>query len=475
MTQPRPIIGRRLFGANGDRPLWRVALGVLLTLVVVHLVKSAYPHLFQQGPYAMALNNQFEVATWIAMEGLDRLINTLGVANHFKPAWAEEFQREFPVGDTVQVPLPTRFLPTRGLAYNPQPVVRKHTTVTMSNIVGVHFDIDSVEQALRVGRSKDWIRANLLNPAVEQIRQEIDSDAAQFAYQNCPNIAGVLGTNPTAYDTYSAAARRILVESACPQDRAEDGGWDVGAFVPPVVNQALKNASIGYFNPQNTLSRQWRAGIIAEADAATWYESMSLYDHTAGTLANAAGITVKTASNSGDTTLVVNCTTGDTFNQGDVYAIGGRYFVNPMTRRKANAARNFQFVVTAPATGASSAATLSIYPAILGPGDPYQNIDTLPAVNDTLTLFPGTSSPSAKAGKQGLFIHPNAYMIVGAPLEKPTSAEAAGYERDPDTGLAIRYTKSWDPIQSRMIYRLETLYGFGVGFSENCAVRGLSA
>lgn len=447
------------------RPIWTYLPTALLTLGIV----LALRHAFSSNGVGFAGANVWEVADWICMEGLDILTNKLGVANQFDTDWQPEFEREFPVGDTVRVPLPVQGVIRNGLAYGGAPVVNKHATVTADQVFGMDFDIDSVEQALRVGRSRDYISKKILEPYMAKMAQEWDSRAARFLALNTPNMTtSVLGTDPTNFSATSSESRQEIVEY---------GGWsdDNGIFLPPSVMTALRTNFATAFNPVEDVSKAFRNGIYKHADGFDFYESMSLLSFTSGTWAAPGSLTVKTASVSGDTTIVLNCTTGDSFVQGDIMQVAGRFRVNPQTKQKVGA-RALRMVVTAPTTGAASQATVSIAIGpygIIGPGDPYQNVDSLPAVNDVVTMFPGTTlaANTAKSGVQGLAFTRQAAMLVGIPLEVPTSAEKAAQKRDANTGIAIRFTKSWDAERSRMIHRLDTCGGFGVGNTDSCAVR----
>jgi hypothetical protein len=176
----------------------------------------------------------------------------------------------------------------------------------------------------------------------------------------------------------------------------------------------------------------------------------------------------------GATSLRVTCTTGDTFNKGDVFSIATVFQVNPMTRRKTTT--DDQAVRRHAATvGAASAATLQISPAIYGPGSPYQNVDALPLAGAALTLFPGTASPSGKAASTALAIHPHAFALVGVELEMPKAAEVSIQKRDPETGIAVAFIRMFDPIQRKMVNRFDVLLGFGNLYSDECAVRILGA
>ncbi|HYD54583.1 MAG TPA: P22 phage major capsid protein family protein [Gemmatimonadaceae bacterium] len=408
--------------------------------------------------------NTFLTPTWLTMESLRILVNKLQVAQFFNTDYNKEFTREFPVGETVQVKLPQRFLVREGLGYNPQAINRINTTVTVDQIFGVDFEWDSAEAALKVERGEERVKREYIEPAMAQLAQEIDSRAALFAYQNANNIVGVLGTDPTTLDSISGAARQRLIEKACPPSN------DKGMIVPPSVERAMVAAGVGYFNPSSDISRQYKEGSMGRQGGFDWYSSMSLYRHTAGTWAGA--VTVNGASQSG-ASLNINCTSGDTFKKGDVFSIASVYAVNPSTRRATTTLQ--QFVVTADVTASGTTATLAISPAIYGPGSQYQNVDALPGNTAALTLFPGTTSPSGKVGTNGLALHRNAFAMVGVKLEVPKAVELASQTRDPDTGISVRFIRQFDPIQSKMVNRFDVLLGFGNLYPDNCAVRILSA
>jgi hypothetical protein len=53
--------------------------------------------------------------------------------------------------------------------------------------------------------------------------------------------------------------------------------------------------------------------------------------------------------------------------------------------------------------------------------------------------------------------------------------ELASNTRDPETGIAIRFVRMFDPQQSKMINRFDVLMGFGPLRPNNCATRILCA
>lgn len=410
--------------------------------------------------------NVFQFTDWLTMEGLRLLTNSLEVSQGFNTDHNSEFTKEFAVGETVRVPLPQQFTIRTGLGYNPQAINRIYTTVTCDQIFGVDFEWDSAQAALQLERGQEKIRKEYLEPAMAQIKQEIDSRCAQFAYQNTNNIVGVLGTDPTALTTINQA-RQLLIEKA---------GWNQGQrylCIPPAVNTALTGTAQGLFNPPDAISKQYKEGAIGRYAGFDWYESMSLYDHTAGTWAGA--VSVNTTLADGATSMVVNCTSGDTFKQGDVIGVASRYAVNPMTRRVTNTAKTMTVVVTADVTASASTATITFSPALYGAGSQYQNITVLPTASDVLTLFPGTTNPNGVQGKQALAFNKGAFALVGVKLETPKAVEMASQTRDPDSGISLRFVRMFDPQQSKMINRFDVLMGFGPLRPNNSAVRLLCA
>ena len=405
--------------------------------------------------------NSWNFVDWLTQEGLRLLINKLAVAQFGNTSYNKEYTRDFAVGETVRVPRP--FQPTirTGLGYNPQAVQRIYTTVTVDQIFGVDLEWDDVQKALEVTRPDAALRDQVLDPCMAYIAQEIDSRFTKYAYQHANNIVGVLGTDPTTTQI-TMQARQRMIELACPPTNNK------GFIIPPSVNTSLTPAIQSLFQPDDEVSRLFKEGSLGRLSGFKWYESMSLYTHTAGTWAGA--VTVATAPVDGDTTLALTVTSGDTFKAGDKFGLNGIYAVNPMTRRTTTTATTKQFTVLADVTASGTSATISISPAIYGPGSPYQNVSALPAATNALTLFPGTTSPNGKSGKVGLAIHPDAFALVGVKLETPKAVEMSSQTRDPETGIAVRFVKAWDPIQSKMIHRFDVLMGYGSLYSDNCAV-----
>jgi hypothetical protein len=233
--------------------------------------------------------------------------------------------------------------------------------------------------------------------------------------------------------------------------------------------RALKNASVGYFNPVNDIAKQFRTGIVGSGDGFDWYESVALYSHTAGTWAGA--VTINGAGQSGSS-LTITATAADTFKQGDRISIANVNPVNPRTRRRVgSSARTFCVAQDLTAAG-GGVDVLQLTESIYGPGSQYQNVDALPANGAALTLWPGTSSPNGKSGTLSLALHPDALALVGVEFDNPKqgSVEIAKQLKDDDTGITISFVRAFDPIGRRWINRFDTCLGFGNLYNGNCGV-----
>lgn len=443
---------------------WRLLITALSAVVSALIVR----HFLTGTTGVFVAINSFEVVDWMMQESLDILVNKMAIANMFNTEVQKEFEHDFAPGETVRVKYPQEYLIRDGLPYSEQPINRRNTTVTCNQIFGIDFGWDSFEKALKMERGEEVLKREYLDPAMAQLNQEIESRAANWARFNTSTLVGILGTDPTTFDAASAAARQQLVNLGCPV------GKDRAMVVTPSIMRTLKNSAISYFNPVTDISKQFRTGIVGSGDGFDWYESVSLYQHTAGTWAGA--VTVSGANQTG-TSLTITATAGDTFNQGDKFSMANVNPVNPRTRRKVGSSAK-TFTVTQALTAAGGGGdVIQIWPPIFGPGSQYQNVDALPANTAALTLFPGTTSPNGKVGTVNLALHPDAFAVVGVEFENPKvgSVEISKQLRDDDTGIAISFVRAFDPVGRRWINRFDTCIGFGNLWSDNCSVAVLGA
>jgi hypothetical protein len=398
------------------------------------------------------------------MEILRLLVNKLVCSEYFNRNWEKDFNKEFAPGSTIQIKFPQRMLTVDGMGYAPQGISRITTTVALDTWIQVPFEWDDYERAVKLERSEEELRENYWSPASAAIAQDIDSRAANWARYNTSNFVGVLGTDPTTVATYYQA-RALLEKEACMPGRR-------CMLISTSMMVSLGSNITNVFNPSDEITRMWKTGTIGKLAAFEFFESNSLYTHTAGTWASA--VTVTGANQSGSS-LIITGTAGDTINAGDKFSIINVNMVNPMTRRSAGPNTVRTFTVPTAVTLAAGANTISILPPIYGPGSQYQNVDALPANNAALTLWPGTTTPNGKVGTIGLALSREAFALVGGKLYVPKAVESAGQAQDPDSGIAVRKVIAWDPVRSMQVNRFDSLIGFGNLYQQNGAVAVLGA
>ncbi len=405
--------------------------------------------------------NVFKVVDWLTMDTLRILKNKRMLSQYFNTDNKDDFGKAFAVGATIRRKFPQRFTSVEGLPYQPQAINRRETSITIDQNIQVAFEWDSFEQALKLERGEAALRKEYSEPAADEIYQQIESRCALWATNHCNNFVGVLGTNPTAFQTTTGAARQTLIEMA---------GWKgkKGFIIPPKVNTSLVGAAQALFEDSDELSKQYKEGVIGRQGGFDWMESMSLYDHTAATWAGVVEIT-STLATDGTTTMVLTCTNGDTFKKGDKFSIAAVNAANPGTRRSTGSAKLFT-ILSADATISGTSATITYSPPIYGPGSQYQNVDAYPLAGADLTLFPGTTSPNGKHGVIGFAITDSAFALAGVKLEGPESGGGviSSQTQDPDSGLAVRFIRMFDGNASKWITRYDCAIGFGDFYVDNC-------
>ena len=412
--------------------------------------------------------NNFLDTNWVCLDILRLLLNKLEVADYFDHAFEKEFEREFAPGSSVTVKFPQRFTTNDGMGYAPQGINRISTTISLDQWIQVAFEWDDYERAVRLERSESELRENYLDPAAAAIAQEWDNRCANWGRYNASQVVGVLGTDPTSVNNFYTA-RRYLKELACPPGKK-------GMMISSSMMSSLGQNITTVFNPVDEITKMWKEGAIGMLAGFTCFESNSLYSHTAGTWAST--MTVNGAPASGATSIAVTGTAGDTFLQGDKFNVALTNRVNPMTRRIVGPATLKTFTVTQAITlvgSGNSADVVNFLPPMYGPGSQYQNVDALPANAAALILWPGTSSPNGKIGTVGLGLSRFAFELVGAKLYLPKAVESSGQSQDPDTKLAVRKVKFWDPVRSVEGDRMDSLGGFGNLYQDNGAVAVVGA
>ena len=383
----------------------------------------------------------------ITRKALEILENNLVITRNVNRQYDDSFANEgAKIGSTLRIRLPDRALVTDGAALTVQDDNEQYTSLTVGSQKHIGVNFTTAELTMQLDDFADRV----LKPRISQLASSIDADVAN-AYKNIYASVGTPGTTP-ASSLVLLQGQQKLNESAAQMSPRY-------ATVNPAANAGLVESMKGFFNPSNTISGQFRNGMMG--DNVLGYDeinmSQSIVQHTTGTRSATASLTLSASVTSqGATTVAITGDTGSaTLKQGDVFTIASVFAVNPQTRQTTGSLQ--QFVVTADATAASGAwASVSVSPAIYTSANALATVDSFPLSGAVVTILGAAST----AYPQNLIYHKDAITFATADLLLPQGVDMAS--RQVHNGISMRIVRQYDINNDRMPCRIDVLYGYGV-------------
>ena len=379
----------------------------------------------------------------ITRKALEILENNLVLTRNVNRQYDDSFAVEgAKIGSTLRIRLPDRALVTDGAALQVQDDNEQYTTLTVSSQKHIGVNFTSAELTMQL----DDFAERVLKPRISQLASSIDADVAN-SFKSIYQSVGTPGTTPATSLVLLQAQQKLNEAAAVMSPRY--------ATVNPAANAGLVEGMKGLFNPTDTISRQFKNGMMGMGvlgfDEINM--SQSIKQHTTGSWGT--GITVtSTVSTQGSTTLGISFTgSSKTWNVGDVFTVAGVYAVNPQTRESTGSLQ--QFVVTAAASG-SSTATLTVSPAMYTADQALATIDAFPQASAAVTML----GSSASAYAQNLVYHKDAITFATADLLLPQGVDMAA--RAVHNGISMRVVRQYDINNDRMPCRIDVLYGYSV-------------
>lgn len=377
----------------------------------------------------------------ITRKSLEILENNLVISRNCNRQYDDSFAVQgAKIGSTLRIRLPDRALVTDGAALQVQDDNEQYTTLSVASQKHIGINFTSAELTMQL----DDFAERVLKPRISQLASSIDADVAT-AYKSIYNSVGTPGTTPGT-SLVLLQAQQKLNEFATPMSPRY-------ATVNPAANAGLVEGMKGLFNPTDTVSRQFKNGMMGTGvlgfDEINMSQSIGM--HTTG----AWGTTITstgTLSTQGQATLPISFTgSSKTWKQGDVFTIAGVYAVNPQTRQSTGSLQ--QFVVTADLT-ASSTGTLSISPPIYTADHALATVDSFPQATAVVTMLGSASTQYA----QNLSYHKDAITLATADLLLPQGVDMAS--RQTHNGISMRIVRQYDINNDRMPCRVDVLYGY---------------
>ena len=387
------------------------------------------------------MSNSILTIDMITRKALEILENNLVLTRNVNRQYDDSFAVEgAKIGSTLRIRLPDRALVTDGAALQVQDDNEQFTTLTVSNQKHIGVNFTTAEMTMQL----DDFAERVLKPRISQLASSIDADVAN-SFKNIYQSVGTPGSTPSTSAVLLAAQQKLNESAAVMSPRY--------ATVNPAANAGLVEGMKGLFNPTDTISRQFKNGMMGMGvlgfDEVNM--SQSIKQHTTGAWGTTITVT-STVATEGQATLGISFTgSSKTWNVGDVFTIASVYAVNPQTRESTGSLQ--QFVVTAAASG-SSTATLSISPPIYTSANALATVDSFPQASAVVTMLGSASSQYA----QNLVYHKDAITFATADLLLPQGVDMAS--RQVHNGISMRVVRQYDINNDRLPCRIDVLYGF---------------
>jgi hypothetical protein len=376
----------------------------------------------------------------ITRKALEILENNLVLTRNVNRQYDDSFAVEgAKIGSTLRIRLPDRALVTDGAALQVQDDNEQFTTLTVSSQKHIGVNFTSAELTMQLDDFADRV----LKPRISQLASSIDADVAN-AFKTIGNSVGTPGTTPATSLVLLQAQQKLNENAAVMSPRY--------ATVNPAANAGLVEGMKGLFNPTDTISKQFKNGMMGTGvlgfDEINM--SQSIKQFTTGSRTN--GTTSAAVTAEGATSIALTgLGSTNTVLAGDVFTVADCFAVNPQTRESTGSL--FQFVALADVTASGGAATVTVAP-IYSANHALATVNVLPATSKAAT-FIGSASTQYP---QNLVYHKDAITFATADLLLPQGVDMAA--RANHNGISLRIVRQYDINNDRMPCRIDVLYGY---------------
>ena len=387
------------------------------------------------------MSNSILTIDMITRKALEILENNLVITRNVNRQYDDSFAVEgAKIGSTLRIRLPDRALVTDGAALQVQDDNEQFTTLTVASQKHIGVNFTSAELTMQL----DDFAERVLKPRISQLASSIDADVAN-AYKSIGNTVGTPGTTPSTSLVLLQAQQKLNENAAVMSPRY--------ATVNPAANAGLVEGMKGLLNPTDTISKQFRNGMMGNGvlgfDEINM--SQSIKQHTTGSRVATGNTVTTTVASEGATSIALTIGSGLTVKSGDVFTVADCFAVNPQTRESTGSL--FQFVALADATAVSTAIVVTVA-AIYTSANALATVDSFPVAGKAVVFVGAASSQYA----QNLVYHKDAITFATADLLLPQGVDMAA--RAVHNGISLRIVRQYDINNDRMPCRIDVLYGF---------------
>lgn len=391
--------------------------------------------------------NSLLTISMITQESLRVLTGSLKFVTNVRQDWDNEFAiKGAKIGQTINIRKPARYNGRTGPVVNIESQTETYVPLTLSEQYGVDLSFTSAEQTM----SLDMYSDRVIKPAMANISNRIDAYGLSYL-SKVYNQVGTPGTPVSNLSTYLAAGVK-LDQNLAPRD----GTWNF--LADPQTQATATGLGLNLFNPQATISEQYKKGQVAEALGFKWFIDQNMPRQVNGAYAGTPA--VNGAGQTGSTLVTDGWSSGaSTMTAGTVFTMAGVNAVNPQTKADLGVAQ--QFVVLETVSDTTGAMTLSISPAIVTTGA-FKNVSAGPADNALLTVV----GASGVGTQLSVAYHPDAFAFGCANLDVPGGTDRAFMATDPQTGLSVRVIRDYNVVSDQWITRFDILFGFNTLYEQ---------
>ncbi len=399
--------------------------------------------------------NSLITSSIITMGTLEALHNSSAFLGSINTDYDDQFAKGgAKAGATINVRRPVQYTVRSGNAANLQDINETTVPITLQPEFGIDWAFQDYDLSLSI----DKFSSRYLEPAGKRLASEIDLRIGAL-YKSVWNYMGTPGTTPASAQV-ALDANVLLDNNACARDDMRT------LALTPLTNSKMVGGMAGFFNDQQTISKQFRTGLLQTSLGMDFQMSQNLPTHTVGPLggtplvngASQGLINAGATDNpyAATTALITNGWTAAAalrLKFGDVFTIAGVLSVNPETKQATGALQ--QFVVTADTSSdISGNATVVISPAIIA-GGAYQNVTARPASGAAIVVQTGVAATSYG---QNILFHKDAFTFVTVDMEVPNGMDMA--DRKTASGVSLRFVRGFDILNNKRICRFDILAGY---------------
>jgi hypothetical protein len=389
------------------------------------------------------MSNSILTIDMITRKALEILENNLVITRNVNRQYDDSFAVEgAKIGSTLRIRLPDRALVTDGAALQVQDDNEQYTTLTVSSQKHIGINFTSAELTMQL----DDFAERVLKPRISQLASSVDADVAN-SFKSIGNSVGTPGTTPATSLVLLQAQQKLNENAATMSPRY--------ATVNPAANAGLVEGMKGLFNPTDTISKQFKNGMMGTG--VLGFEeinmSQSIKQFTTGSRTATGGTLSAAVTAEGSTTIAITgAGNAGVVKIGDVFTVADCYAVNPQTRESTGSL--FQFVATADVTlNGSGAGNITVAP-MYSATNALATVDVLPQSGKAVVFVGAASTQYA----QNLVYHKDAITFATADLLLPQGVDMAA--RAVHNGISLRVVRQYDINNDRMPCRIDVLYGF---------------